>query len=391
MTWTPRGVTLGAVVLLAASVAARGGQTPAAAPTTALIEQLGSLDLKTRTTAAQTIRRMAPTLIVPALQQAARENKDGYVRYQALVMLSGFGEGAASDTMRQVMGDKNDRLRAVAFGWFEHHPQPAVTPALVAALTTEQSEFVRPVLTRAVAASGDDARVSGTLIPLVPRGVNFFRAAVIESLGDYHVAKAAPSVLEVAKLDGPLQENAIEALGKLGDKSVVPWLQSVEATVAPAVQPAVAAALCQLDVDCDRQMKFILDALTASMADSSRSAITEASAHALAVLAVAGHKDALTRLLDIGDSAKEPARSPVVLAVGYVALRQPTAILAALKTRTAARQADLSVLRDAFDMLSDEDFERECFYADVRRAYWEAAEASAERQTAQAVITALEF
>jgi hypothetical protein len=247
------------------------------------------------------------------------------------------------------------------------------------------------VLTRAVAASGDDARVSGTLIPLVPRGVNFFRAAVIESLGDYHVAKAAPSVLEVAKLDGPLQENAIEALGKLGDKSVVPWLQSVEATVAPAVQPAVAAALCQLDVDCDRQMKFILDALTASMADSSRSAITEASAHALAVLAVAGHKDALTRLLDIGDSAKEPARSPVVLAVGYVALRQPTAILAALKTRTAARQADLSVLRDAFDMLSDEDFERECFYADVRRAYWEAAEASADRQTAQAVITALEF
>ena len=106
---------------------------------------------------------------------------------------------------------------------------------------------------------------------------------------------------------------------------------------------------------------------------------------------MAGRKDALTRLLDAGDAAREPARSPIALAVGYVALRQPSAILAAMQTRTAARPADLSLLRDTFDMLSDEDFERECFFADVRRAYWEAAEGSAERQTAQAVITALEF
>jgi HEAT repeat protein len=391
MTRARRGVTLGAVLFLTASVAARGGQTSAASPTASLIGQLGSLDLKTRTVAAQTIRRMAPAVIVPALQKAAREDGDGYVRYQALVMLSGFGDAAAADTMRELMGDKNDRLRAVAYGWFEHHPQPAVTPALVSALTTEQSEFTRPALTRAVAASGDDARISTTLIPLVPRGVNFFRASVIESLGDYHVAKAAPSILEVAKLDGPLQENAIEALGKIGDKSVVPWLQSVESTAAPAVQPAVAAALCQLGADCDTQTKFITDTLAASVTDSSRSAVTEAAAHALAVLAVAGRKDALTRLLDAGDAAREPARSPIALAVGYVALRQPSAILSAMQTRTAARPADLSLLRDTFDMLSDEDFERECFFADVRRAYWEAAEGSAERQTAQAVITALEF
>jgi hypothetical protein len=48
-------------------------------------------------------------------------------------------------------------------------------------------------------------------------------------------------------------------------------------------------------------------------------------------------------------------------------------------------------LRDAFDILSDEDFERECFFADVRRLYWGATEGSAERQTAEAVIAALEF
>ena len=48
-------------------------------------------------------------------------------------------------------------------------------------------------------------------------------------------------------------------------------------------------------------------------------------------------------------------------------------------------------MRDAFDILSDEDFERECFYAEARRLYWEASEGSPERQTAQAVIAALEF
>jgi hypothetical protein len=118
--------------------------------------------------------------------------------------------------------------------------------------------------------------------------------------------------------------------------------------------------------------------------------VAEAAAHALAVLAVAGQEPALTALLDAGEAAAEPARSPIALAAGYVALRQPDVMLKAIQAR-AARPATLALLRDAFDILSDEDFERECFFADVRRLYWGASEGSAERQTAQAVIAALEF
>jgi HEAT repeat protein len=373
---------------LAVRLGADGRQAAPSPPS--VIGQLGSLDLKTRTAAAQTIRRLPATTAIPALVDAARGNADGYVRYQALVLLSGFGLDAANQTMRQVLTDKNDRLRAVAYAWFEHHPQPDVTPTLVAALTTEESEFVRPALTRAIAATRDEARVTAALVPLVQRGVNFFRSGVMEALGDYRAKSAVPALIEAAKQDGPLQENAIEALGKIGDASVVSVLGSLASSVPPDVQPSVAAALCELGVDCAARTQFIIGMLAAASADESRARVAEAAAHALAVLAVAGQQAALTALLDHGEAAAEPARSPIALAAGYVALRQPDVMLKAIEAR-AARPATLALLRDAFDILSDEDFERECFFADVRRLYWGASEGSAERQTAQAVIAALEF
>jgi HEAT repeat protein len=382
------GVAALAAIGLAVRLAAAGRQAAPSLPS--VIGQLGSLDFKTRIAAAQTIRRLPVATTIPALVDAARANADGYVRYQALVLLSGFGLDAANQTMRQALTDKNDRLRAVAYAWFEHHPQPDVTPALVTALTTEESEFVRPSLTRAIAATKDEARVTTTLVPLVQRGVNFFRSGVMEALGDYRAKSAVPALVEAAKQDGPLRENAIEALGKIGDASVVSLLGSLEPSVPQDVQPSVAAALCELGVDCQAQTQFIIATLTTASRDESRARVAEAAAHALAVLAVAGKQSALEALLDEGEAAAEPARSPIALAAGYVALRQPAAMLQAIQAR-AARPATLALLRDAFDILSDEDFERECFFADVRRLYWGASEGSAERQTAQAVIAALEF
>lgn len=376
-----------AVVVAAARVEARP-QTPTAL--TDLLPTLGALDFTTRMKAAQTFRRAAAADAIPVLTQAARTNADGYVRYEALVLLSGFGPDAANATMREVMTDKNDRLRAVAYAWFEHHPQPSLAPVLVASLATEQSEFVRPALTRAIAATKDEARITATLVPLVERGVNYFRSGVIEALGDYGVKGAVPAILAVARLDGPLQENAIEALGKIGDRSVVPALAAIQAKAPQDLQPAIAAALGQLGVDETTEMAYVVDTLKAASVDPAREALTEASAHALAVLAVGGKPGALEALLDAAEASKEPSRSPMALAVGYVALRRPDLMLGAVRAR-AARPATLALLRDAFDILSDEDFERECFYTDVRRIYWGAPEGSPDRQTAQAVIAALEF
>ena len=374
---------------MASPLAAPSRQTAAAF--TDLLPRLGALDFSTRTKAAQTVRRAAAADAIPVLTQAARSNADGYVRYEALVLLSGFGPDAANATMREAMTDKNDRLRAVAYAWFEHHPEPSLAATFAAALATEQSEFVRPALTRALAATRDDARITATLVPLVERGVNYFRSGVIEALGDYGVKSAVPKILLVAQQDGPLQENAIEALGKIGDRSVLPALAAIQKSAPFDLQPAVNAALIELGgFPHPDQLHFLSETLLLASSDPGREALTEASAHALAVLAVRGTSGALDDLLEVAESSKDPSRSPMALAVGYVALRKPELILDAVRTRSN-RPAILALLRDAFDMLSDEDFERECFYAEVRRIFWAAPEGSPDRQTAQAIIAALEF
>ena len=65
--------------------------------------------------------------------------------------------------MRESRTSPNDRLRTVAYSFFEHHPDRALVGDLLAALDKEQGEFVRPALVRALAAHGavyDDPRIS---------------------------------------------------------------------------------------------------------------------------------------------------------------------------------------------------------------------------------------
>ena len=63
-----------------------------AAQLQAAIAKLGDLDYATRTTASRTVRRTASAQAVPALLQAVSEQADGYVRYRALILLTGFND-----------------------------------------------------------------------------------------------------------------------------------------------------------------------------------------------------------------------------------------------------------------------------------------------------------
>jgi hypothetical protein len=64
--------------------------------------------------------------------------------------------------------------------------------------------------------------------------------------------------------------------------------------------------------------------------------------------------------------------------------------MTALGARTGDQDKAIELLRDAFDML-EEDFAEEMFYVAVRRAYWTAADGSAARRLAEAVLQKLEF
>jgi HEAT repeat protein len=167
----------------------------------AAIDKLGNLDYATRTTAARTIRRAAAAQAVPALLQASSEHADGYVRYRALVLLTGFNDPRTKDSMRAALTSPNDRLRTVAYSYFEHNPDRTLLPDFLQALDKEQGEFVRPAVVRAVAALGDDPRVRPPLIREAGRGEDFFRSAVVEALGDFKAQYAYDALTAIAKLE----------------------------------------------------------------------------------------------------------------------------------------------------------------------------------------------
>lgn len=382
---------LAACVLAAVCVPAGSAamQDTAAGQLKTAIDDLGKFDASTRTSAARVVRRAPAAQAVPLLMQAAAGHADGYVRFRALVLLSGFNDPRARDVMNTALTDPNDRLRAVAYGYFEHNTEPGMAPRLLAALDKEESEFVRPALTRALAAYGADPQVRSVLSGLVLRGQDLFRGAVIEALGDYRATYALAPLLDVAKLDGPLQEDAVLALGKLGDKRALEMLASLQKSAPRLRQPAIAAAICLLGINCQSHQKFVVDTLTFAAQNVGFQDLLRAAARALGALAAAGCQDAAGALLDLGVPARDPERSPIALAFGAMALRNVPLTLKVLEARPDLRESVL-LLRDAFDML-EEDFEEERFFATVRRAYWQAPEGSATRKVTDTLIQVLEF
>src|SRR5579871_309330 len=102
------------------------------------IDKLGDLDYATRTNASRLVRRTATPQAVLALLQTVAEHRDGYVRYRALVLLTGFNDPRTKDAMRESLSSPNDRLRTVAYSYFEHNPDRSMAPQFITALDKEQ-------------------------------------------------------------------------------------------------------------------------------------------------------------------------------------------------------------------------------------------------------------
>jgi HEAT repeat protein len=353
------------------------------------ISKLGDLDYPTRMGAGRTLRRAPAAQVVPALLQAVSEHADGYIRYKALTLLTGFSDPRTVDAMREAMVSPNDRLREVAFAYFEQFPEPSLAPRMLAALAKEEGEFVRPALIRALAAVHKEPKVTDMLILDAGRGVDFFRSTVIEALGDYKVAAAIPKLTQIAKIDGPLQDDAATALGKIGDKTALTTLAELQRTAPKDAQPAVAAAICLMGTNCSAHIGYLEKTLTFADTYPGYQDLLRGAAAGLGQIARQGSAEALAILFNVGIPSQDPVRAPVTLALGLVALRNTPLMLKALEAHQDQAGA-VGILAEAFDML-EEDLEEERFFVSVRRAYWAAPDGSATRKLCELLITKLDF
>ena len=334
-------------------------------------------------------------VVVPLLLDAMREHQDSYVQFRAAVLFYGFESAAGPAVFEEALDSPNDRVRAAAYEYFEQVPSLDVVPKLLDALDTETSEFVRPYLVRALAANDEDPLVQRRLVEDIHRGQEYFRGAAIEALGDHGASYAVDALIEIISDDGPLRDDALLALGKIGDRRALAPLSEVQRVADPILQPIVSATACLLEVDCEGQFQYIAGTLryAAQVGDGDSQGSVRSAATALGALAIGGRRSALEVLFDVGATAPEAARAPIAIALGTVALRNAHIVRATLdpgENAAPPSEAKLLLLRDAFDIL-DEDFAEERFYTLIRRDYWAATEGSRARVVAEATIRMLEF
>lgn len=379
-------------LLLFVSLAVPAAARPQAAPATdaaaipSNIISLGSLDYPVRTRAARLLRRAPENEVVPALVAAVRDaHTDEYVRFRAFVLLTSFNAAATPELARVVLRDRNDRLRETAYKWLEQHPDPQLTPTLLAALQTEQAEFVRPALEGALAALGSDPEVQRALVAEAGRGLDVFRSAVIDALGRHHATYAVDALAAVAREEGPLQGDAILALGRIGGDAA----RAVLAQLMPRGEAAVTlqAAQCLVAAEtCPAQ----IDALKATAAGAFvRASVAQAAVGGLGTLAEAGHGDATKAIVEL--SMTPALHDATAFVFGAVALRAPDRMLAWLGGVAAPVYPQaVDLLKDGFESL-EEDYAKEQFFAAARAAYWKAPENSPARTSAASIIERLEF
>lgn len=355
----------------------------------AAIDSLGHLDFNTRMNAARTVRRAPTDVVAPALIRAVDSHTDGFVRFRALVLLTAFEDPRTRDVVRKVVSDPNDRLRTVAYAFYEHHPDATALPLLLKALDREESEFVRPALIRALAAQSSDGRVRDTLLVEVGRGQDFFRSAVIEALGDYRIAYGVQPLIGIARLDGPLQIDSAIALGKLGNQVAMETLASLQRTAPRDSQPSIAAAICLLGINCEAHVGYLIDTLRFADRNPGYQALLRNAVAGLVALSNSGNAQALSALFDVGIPSQDPPRAPMAIGVATVALRN-TPLIQSFLEGYANRDGAIALIAEGFDIL-EEDYAEERFFATVRGTYWDAPDGSASRRVAQALLEKLEF
>ena len=376
--WCPRCRARAAAQEPAAPQAVSPAQLQAA------IDKLGDLDYATRTNASRTVRRTPAAQAVPALMQAVSEHADGYVRYRALVLLTGFNDPRTKDAMRESLTSPNDRLRTVAYSFFEHNPDRAMVPQFLTALDKEQAEFVRPALVRALAAlAGASATTSRASRQALVREVGARRRFLPQRRD--RGARRLQGAVRLRRADRASPSSTVRC------RTMRRWRWARSATSArsrrsPALQrtraaqaqPSIAAAICLLGVNCESHENYLVETLKFADKNPGFQELLRGAAAGLGAL---------------GRRRPRRSRRGAVRRRHPVAGSDPRAGGAGAGDRRAAQHAAddddaraarriatsaIALLAEGFDML-EEDLDKERFFASSRRTYWDVARQIAAR------------
>ncbi len=175
--------------------------------------------------------------------------------------------------------------------------------------------------------------------------------------------------MAIARLSGPLQADAVIALGKLKDQRAMETLAELQRSAPREVQPTIAAAVCLIGINCDAHVPYLIETLRFADKSLGYQELLRNTVAALVALANSGNVQALTALFEVGIPAVDPPRAPMALGVGTVAIRNTPLMLSFLENDKNA-EAAISLVAEGFDML-EEDYEEESFFAAVRRGYWQ--------------------
>ena len=119
------------------------------------------------------------------------------------------------------------------------------------------------------------------------RGVDFFRSAVIDAVGRHRGAYAVESIAGVASLEGPLQDDAVLALGRIGGARAKAGLAAV-AKAPPDLARTIRAAQCLAGDACDATLNALVESATAANAPASMVRAAVGGLQAIVGLAAAG-------------------------------------------------------------------------------------------------------
>jgi HEAT repeat protein/energy-coupling factor transporter ATP-binding protein EcfA2 len=208
-----------------------------------LIDTLRDVDGSVRSGAIEALGNLGDTSIVPYFIDALKDTSE-FVRVAAAEALGKLGDTSVVPHLIDALKDTSEYVRGAATGALGKLGDTSVVPHLIDALK-DTSEHVQGMVIQTLIKFGSFAVPH--LIDALKDTSEFVRRAAAEALGNLGDTSVVPHLIDALKDTSEFVRRAVtEALGKLGDASVVPHLIDALKDTSKDVRRATAEALGKL-------------------------------------------------------------------------------------------------------------------------------------------------